>query len=156
EGGELAAFFRSRASGFISRSRAREEAVRQRRDSRRKSREDDEAIAAAAAVAASATAAAAAEPRRDQPHQTRVRPGERMRGGVDVAGPPSGLLGESGGGGGRRRVSIQEARKRTARLYNSLPEVREAREKKEKSEERVRRLVEARALEKSRHRSRRG
>lgn len=29
EGGELAAFFRSRASGFISKSRAREEAVRQ-------------------------------------------------------------------------------------------------------------------------------
>ncbi|CBJ29412.1 hypothetical protein Esi_0146_0024 [Ectocarpus siliculosus] len=146
EAGELAAFFRSRASGFISRSRAREEAVRQRRESRRKSREDDEAIAAAAA-----------EQRRDQPHQTGVGPGARMRGGVDVAGPPSGLLGESGGGGGgRRRVSIQEARKRTARLYNSLPEVREAREKKEKSEERVRRLLQARALEKSRHRSRRG
>lgn len=42
------------------------------------------------------------------------------------------------------------------RLYNALPEVREARERKEKSEERVRRLLEARAVEKERYRFRRG
>ncbi|CAM9668569.1 unnamed protein product [Choristocarpus tenellus] len=168
--GELAEVFQRKASAFIKRSRAREEANRRKREDRRLAREKvvgDEEKETSPLVGElelrggneehSAERLGDSADSQEQHRVQRAWGPERVVGGSPMASSSRssrwagrGIEGENG----PRRVSVKEARMRTNRLYNNLPEVKEARERKEKEKERIRRLLSAREQEKLR--SRRG
>ena len=85
--------------------------LRQRRDARQIARENAAVAEPAAAAASSATPAAQET---GEERHSQQRDDEARRGG-SATGVPSGLGEASEGKGGRRRVSIQEARRRTSR-----------------------------------------